>query len=105
MKTGRLLHCILLAAMPVLAQAQITVNDLDADMAARVVVTVDKKIVRGVHLSLSGEGRLDDNFSSFGRFDTGLGLTYKLNQNVPANGGKSWQLSGSVPVLEPYSKH
>lgn len=33
------------------------------------------------------------------------GLTYKLNQNVPANGGKSWQLSGSVPVLEPYSKH
>ncbi|MBO6068739.1 MAG: DUF2490 domain-containing protein [Bacteroidales bacterium] len=90
MKTGRLLLCILLAAMPVLAQAQITVNDLDADMAARVGVTVDKKIVRGVHLSLSGEGRLDDNFSSFGRFDTGLGLTYKLNDNFKFGAGYIW---------------
>jgi len=73
------LLCALAAVLPLLASAQVTVNDLETEFAARVGATLDKKIVRGLHVNVSGEGRLTDNFSSLSRFDAGVGVTYKLN--------------------------
>ncbi len=87
MRTGRLLICILLAAVPVLASAQISVNNEDMELGARLGATIDKKIVRGLHVSVSGEGRLTDNFSSLSRFDAEFGVTYKLNDSFKFGAG------------------
>ena len=87
MRIRRLFLLVLAAAVSFLASAQITTNDLDPEFGARIGATVDKKIVRGLHVSLSGEGRLTDNFSSFSRVDAGLGLSYKINDNFRVGGG------------------
>lgn len=60
------------------ALAQGTVNALENDFGGRVSVTADKKIVKGVHLFAEGEVRLSDNFSSLGRYQAGVGLTWKV---------------------------
>jgi hypothetical protein len=61
------------------AQAQGTVNAMDNDLGGRISVTLDKKLVKGVHLFAEGEARFSDNFSSFGRYQAGLGLTWKIS--------------------------
>jgi len=70
---------LIIALIPVLGFAQGTVNDLETDFGARVGVSVDKKIVKGLHVEADGEIRLSDNFSTFGRFNLGLGLSYKIS--------------------------
>ena len=44
-------------------------------------MSVDKKLTRGLHLNLEEEVRFDNNFASFNRLHTTLGLSYKVNQN------------------------
>lgn len=87
MKTRRLLLCAIVAALPLLASAQVTYNDLESDLGARVSLSLDKKIVKGLHVELSSEGRLTDNFSNFGRIDAGLGVSYKINDNFKVGAG------------------
>ena len=53
-------------------------EDTDFDFRARVSAEVDKKIVKGFHVSLSEEFRLKDDLSSVDRFYTTLGLSYKF---------------------------
>lgn len=56
-----------------------TDESLDPEVGARVSVGVDKKIVKGVHVTFSEEARFDNNFRSFNRLQTSLGFTHKPN--------------------------
>ncbi|MBR1517221.1 MAG: DUF2490 domain-containing protein, partial [Bacteroidales bacterium] len=51
--------------------------DLDPEFGGRLALSIDKKIVKGLHVSLEEEVRFDDNFSEFNRFHTTLSVTYK----------------------------
>ena len=55
---------------------------LDPEFGGRVSVSLDKRITRGLHVSLEEEVRLDQNFSAFDRFHTTLRMTYKVHPNV-----------------------
>ena len=68
---------ILLAAIPFGPRAQ-TDADLDPEFGGRLSIGLDKKIVKGLHLSLEEELRWDNNFSSFNRFHTTAALQYKV---------------------------
>lgn len=70
----------LLALVPVLGFAQGTANNLETDFGARVNVSVNKKIVKGLHVEADGEFRLSNNFTSLGRFQFGLGVSYKISK-------------------------
>lgn len=61
-----------------IVRAQGTVHALENDFGGRISVTLDKKLVKGVHLFAEGEARFSDNFSSFGRYQAGLGLSWKI---------------------------
>lgn len=90
MKIRNILIITLLAALPHMASAQsytIPVNDLETDFGARVGVSIDKKIVKGLHVEAFTEGRMTDNFSSFSRIDAGVGLSYKLNDIFKVGAG------------------
>ena len=75
------------ALIPLCARAQGTVNPLETDFGARLSVSVDKKLVKGLHLVADGEMRLSDNFTDPGRLQAGLGLTYKLNDTFKFGAG------------------
>ncbi len=88
MRTYRLICCIALAAAsPSLAKAQGTANDLETDLGARLSISADKKIAKGLHLTLDGEARLSDNFSNPGNYRAGLGISYKLNKTFKFGAG------------------
>lgn len=74
-KTKFILFCLAIA-LPALAGAQVH-EDMDFDFRARLSAELDKRIVRGLHLNLSEEFRLKDDFSSVDRFYTTVGLTWK----------------------------
>lgn len=77
--------CIQLTSANVL-RAQTDV-DLDSEFGARLSATIDKKITRGLHVSLEEEVRMDNNFSSFERFHTTLGISYKVNDYLKVGAG------------------
>lgn len=78
---------LIIALIPVIGFAQGTVNDLETDLGGRVGVSVNKKIVKGLHIVADGEIRLSDNFSSLGRYQAGLGLTYKVSPIIKVGAG------------------
>ena len=71
----RLLLIFLL--LPFVATAQ-TQQNSDAEAGARLAVSVDKKITKGLHVALEEELRFDNNLSSFNRFQTTLSVSYKV---------------------------
>ncbi|MBQ3743439.1 MAG: DUF2490 domain-containing protein [Bacteroidales bacterium] len=79
------------AVLPLLAWGQesytIPVNELTTDLGGRFSVTADKKLAKGLHLSVDGEVRLSDNFTSVGRWQAGASLTYKVNPYLKLGGG------------------
>ena len=77
MNRPTLLLLALLATLPLAATAQTDVA-LSPDYGGRVSVGFDKKIVKGLHLSLEEEIRIDNNFTSFNRFHTTVALHYKV---------------------------
>ena len=66
---------------PFWATAQ-TVTSLAPEVGGRVAVSIDKKIVKGLHVSLEEEARFDNNFRSFDRLQTNLELKYKVHRNI-----------------------
>ena len=70
---------LLFVLLPTFAFAQGTVNDLETDFGARVGVSADKKIMKGLHVVADAEFRLSDNFSTLGRYNLGLGVSYKIS--------------------------
>lgn len=80
MKHTRLLLIFALALSSAgFARAQGTVNAMENDFGGRVSVTLEKKLVKGVHLNAGVEARFNNNFTKFGRYQAGLGLTWKIN--------------------------
>ncbi len=69
--------------------------DLDTELGGRLSLSVDKKILKGLHVSLEEEVRMDDNFASFNRFHTTLGVSYKLHPNIKVGLGYA--------IINPYS--
>ena len=88
MKTRHILiTCLLSVLAPALASAQGTVVDEGTETGGRVSVELDKKLAKGLHLTLDAEARMYDNFTDFGRYQAGLGMTYKINQWLKVGGG------------------
>ncbi|MBR5659948.1 MAG: DUF2490 domain-containing protein [Bacteroidales bacterium] len=87
MKKRLTILCVLLAAATGLSRAQGTDNDLENDLGARVSLTADKRIVKGFHWTADGEARFGDNFSDFGRYQFGTGLTYKISSWLKVGAG------------------
>lgn len=69
-----LVLAILLPCVSALAQTDV---DLDTEFGGRLSLGLDKKIVKGLNLSLEEEVRMADNFGSLGRLQTTVGLKYK----------------------------
>lgn len=76
------------------AKAQTEV-DLDPEMGGRLSFSLNKKLSKGLHLTLEEEIRMDDNFGSFDRFHTTLGLTYKVTPELKVGIGYA--------LINPYS--
>jgi hypothetical protein len=68
-------------ALPIALNAQ-TDTALDPEFGGRISVSVDKRITRGLHVSLEEEVRFDNNFGSLDRLQTTLGLNYKVNEFI-----------------------
>lgn len=66
---------------PIWAFSQTDTN-LDPEFGGRISVSVDKRIVRGLHVELEEEVRFDNNFGSLDRLQTTLGVSYKVHPNI-----------------------
>lgn len=77
---------VLAIVLPGVLTAQ-TEEKLSPEFAGRMSVGVDKKIVKGLHVFLEEEIRVGDNFSSFGRFQTSIGIAYKVHPNIKIGAG------------------
>ena len=69
--------------------------DLDTELGGRLSFSVDKKILKGLHVCLEEEVRMDGNFTSFNRLHTTLGVSYKLHPNIKVGLGYA--------MINPYS--
>ena len=67
--------------LPMALKAQTDVA-LDPELGGRVSLSVDKKITKGLHITLEEEVRFDNNFGSFDRLQTTLALNYKVHPNI-----------------------
>jgi hypothetical protein len=67
--------------LPMVLKAQTDVA-LDPEFGGRVSLSVDKKITKGLHVSLEEEVRFDNNFGSFDRLQTTVGIDYKVHPNI-----------------------
>ena len=67
--------------LPMVAFAQTDVA-LDPEFGGRVSLRLDKRIVKGLHVSLEEEVRFDNNFGSLDRLQTTLALSYKVHPNI-----------------------
>lgn len=82
----------LLAAVPLCAQTDVAI---DPETGGRLSFELDKKLAKGLHLSLEEEIRFEDNFGSLDRFQTTLGVKYKVHPNV--------KLGMGYALITPYS--
>ena len=81
MKSKQIIILVLGWFFPLMAFSQTDVA-LDPEFGGRVSVTVDKRIIQGLHISLEEEARFDNNFSGFDRLQTTLALSYKVHPNI-----------------------
>ena len=68
---------------------------MDSELGGRLSFAVDKKISRGLHLTVAEELRMDGNFQSFDRFHTTLSLSYKVHPDI--------KLGVGYALINPYS--
>lgn len=73
--------------LPGTSRAQGTVSDLESDFRGRLSVEADHKLAKGLHLGLEAEGRFNDNFGSFSRFQAGASISYKALPWLKLGGG------------------
>ncbi len=78
----------ILLALPLSVSSQ-TDEKQAAEIGARVSASVDKKIIKGLHISLEEELRFDNNFKSFDRFHTTLAVKYKAHENIKVGLGSA----------------
>ena len=68
---------------------------LDSELGGRMSVSVDKKLLRGLHISLEEEVRFDENMTALNRLQTTVGFSYKLNSLI--------KLGFGYALINPYS--
>jgi hypothetical protein len=80
---------LLILALPGRGQTSYTipVGIMETDLGGRFSLGVDKKLSKGLHLSIDGELRMKDNFSTVGRWQVGADLSYKVNPYLKLGGG------------------
>lgn len=66
---------ILLPCVSALAQTDV---DLDTEFGGRISAGLDKKITKGLHITLEEEARMTENFGTLGRLQTTVGVKYKV---------------------------
>jgi hypothetical protein len=81
MKNKHVFLLMLGLLLPMMAFSQTDVA-LDPEFGGRVSVSVDKRITKGLHVSLEEEVRFDNNFGSLDRLQTTLALSYKVHPNI-----------------------
>ena len=81
MKKKRIILLVFGLVFPIVAFSQTDVA-LNPEFGGRVAVSVDKKITKGLHISLEEEVRFDNNFGSLDRLQTTLFLSYKVHPNI-----------------------
>ncbi|MBP5710818.1 MAG: DUF2490 domain-containing protein [Bacteroidales bacterium] len=59
-----------------------TEENLKPEFGMELSAGFDKKIIKGLHLTVEEEMRLDNNFKSFDRLQTTVGLSYKVHKNI-----------------------
>ena len=87
MKRALIPFFALMLLLPLPGRAQGTVNELTNDFGGRLNLSIDKKIVKGLHIVAEGEVRTNNNFATFGRYQAGLGLSWKLNKYFKVGAG------------------
>lgn len=77
---NRLSHILLAAIAVILSTAAYAQTDvsLDPEFGGRLSIGIDKKIKKGLHVTLEEEIRMKDNFGSLGRLQTTIGVKYKV---------------------------
>lgn len=82
-KMNRIRFTIIIVALllPMALKAQ-TETTLDPEFGGRLSLSIDKKIVKGLHISLEEEARFDNNFGSLDRLQTSVGVSYKVHPNI-----------------------
>ena len=73
--------------MPATLCAQGTDNDMETDAGGRLSVELDRKIKKGVHVMADAQLRMSDKFNKLGRYQAGLGMSYKINDWLKAQAG------------------
>lgn len=86
MKSKQIIILLLGLLFSVLAIAQTDVA-LDPEFGGRLSFTLDKKIVRRLHVSIEEEVRFDSNFGAFDRLQSTLSLNYKIHPNIKIGAG------------------
>ncbi len=81
MKSKQIIILMLGILFPILATAQTDVA-LAPEFGGRVSLRLDKRITKGLHISLEEEVRFDNNFGSLDRLQTTLALSYKVHPNI-----------------------
>ena len=81
MKKNRIILLVFGLVFPIVAFSQTDVA-LNPEFGGRVAVSVDKKITKGLHVSLEEEVRFDNNFGSLDRLQTTLEISYKVHPNI-----------------------
>lgn len=79
---------------PIYLKAQTSV-ELDPEFGGRLSLSLDKKLTKGLHISLEEEMRMNENFTSFSRLQTTVGITYKLDNH--------FKLGFGYAMINPYS--
>ena len=80
MKKIALILAFVISLCPVVV-AQTDVS-LDDEFGGRFSFVVEKKLMKGLRLAIEEEVRLTDNFSSLGRLQTTVSISYKVHPNI-----------------------
>ena len=79
---------LIISIVLITANAMSQTNEkLSPEFGGRLSATFDKKIVKGLHINIGEEVRFDNNFKSFDRFQTTVGISYKVNSYFKFGGG------------------
>jgi hypothetical protein len=81
MRSKQIIILMLGLFFPMIAFSQTDVA-LDPELGGRISLSFDKRITKGLHATLEEEVRFDNNFGSFDRLQTTVGIDYKVHPNI-----------------------
>lgn len=97
---NKLLPGLLLVLYCLLPAARANAQDQDANLW--MTISIEKKIIKPLSLTLTQEFRMNENITELGTFFTGLEVTYKINKYLRVSGG--YRFINKRRVDDSYSK-